>query len=104
MKNRRDASPYEPPSGFPEAKRSAWSRSKPKDSLSTISEKANSTSQALRTLLEEILPRNTAIESFEVKHNFARAGPKTLLLNARRIPHGREQAEMILLALEDAGK
>ena len=55
---------------------------------------------ALRTLLEEILPRNPSFEDFEVDHDFEHIGPKTMLLNARRFPpDGR--FELILLAIED---
>jgi PAS domain S-box-containing protein len=55
---------------------------------------------ALKTLLEEILPRNPALEDFEVSHDFERIGTKTMLLNARCFPpEGR--FELILLAIED---
>jgi two-component system CheB/CheR fusion protein len=56
---------------------------------------------ALRTLLEEVLPKETAIENFEVAPAFAAAGPKVMLLNARRLRRGGEGAELILLAIED---
>ena len=53
----------------------------------------------LRTLLEEILPRDHAFEDFEVEHDFPGIGPKSMLLNARRL---RQQGEeLILLAIED---
>lgn len=52
---------------------------------------------ALRTLLEEILPRNTAFNDYEVTHDFERIGPRTILLNARRLDH----LQFILLAMED---
>ena len=55
---------------------------------------------ALRTLLEEILPLHVSFDDFEVEHNFAHIGPKTMLLNARCFPpEGRYEA--ILLAIED---
>ena len=55
---------------------------------------------ALRTLLEEILPRHISFDDFEVEHNFTHIGPKTMLLNARCFrPDGRHAA--ILLAIED---
>ena len=55
---------------------------------------------ALRTLLEEILPLHVSFDNFEVEHNFAHIGPKTMLLNARCFPpEGRYEA--ILLAIED---
>ena len=40
----------------------------------------------LRTLLESIIPTNTAFDDFEVEHDFEHIGPKTMLLNARRFP------------------
>jgi two-component system CheB/CheR fusion protein len=55
----------------------------------------------LRELLEEIIPRNTSFQDFEVAYDFPRIGHKTMLLNARCIPAADEQATMILLALEE---
>jgi len=52
---------------------------------------------ALRTLLEDILPRNTVFNDFEVSHTFEQIGPRTMLLNARRVDH----LQLILLAIED---
>jgi len=52
---------------------------------------------ALRTLLEDILPRQTVFNDFEVSHTFAQLGPRTMLLNARRVDH----LQRILLAIED---
>ena len=49
----------------------------------------------LRHLLEKILPQNSHFDNYEVEHNFKTIGPKTMLLNARRL-NG-----MILLAIED---
>ena len=40
---------------------------------------------ALRKLLEEILPRDTLFEDFKVEHDFPGLGPRTMLLNARRL-------------------
>jgi two-component system CheB/CheR fusion protein len=51
----------------------------------------------LRTLLEDILPRNTVFNDFEVSHTFEQIGPRTMLLNARRVDH----LQLILLAIED---
>ena len=55
----------------------------------------------LRTLLEEILPQNTAFDGFEVAHDFPAIGPKVMLLNARRIYREGNHTELILLAIED---
>jgi two-component system, chemotaxis family, CheB/CheR fusion protein len=52
---------------------------------------------ALRTLLEDILPSQTVFHDFEVSHTFAQLGPRTMLLNARRVDH----LQRILLAIED---
>ncbi len=55
---------------------------------------------ALRTLLEQILPRHISFDDFEVEHDFNLIGLKTMLLNARcSPPEGR--CESILLAFED---
>jgi signal transduction histidine kinase/ActR/RegA family two-component response regulator len=51
----------------------------------------------LHILLEQILPQNTLFNDYEVSHDFERIGPRTLLLNARRLDH----VQFILLALED---
>jgi PAS domain S-box-containing protein len=57
---------------------------------------------ALRTLLEEVLPRNTSFDDFEVEHTFPALGRRTMLLNARRIFFGEgDRTEIILLAIED---
>jgi two-component system CheB/CheR fusion protein len=56
---------------------------------------------ALRQLLQEIIPKSSVINDFEVAHDFPRIGPKTMLLNARRLHTGREHDELILLAIED---
>ena len=51
----------------------------------------------LRILLEDILPYNTVFNDFEVSHTFSQLGPRTMLLNARRVDH----LQLILLAIED---
>ncbi|MBN1829154.1 MAG: sigma 54-interacting transcriptional regulator [Deltaproteobacteria bacterium] len=56
---------------------------------------------ALRELLEEIVPRNTYFNDFEVDHPFQRIGRKRVLLNARRIYREGKGTERILLAFED---
>jgi PAS domain S-box-containing protein len=55
----------------------------------------------LRGLLQEILPRRTEFQDFEVDRDFDRIGHKTMLLNARQI-HGPDgNRYLILLAMED---
>ncbi len=55
---------------------------------------------SLRSLLEEVLPKNSLLQDFEVEQEFANLGHRTMLLNARQI----EQVgagQLILLAIED---
>jgi PAS domain S-box-containing protein len=55
----------------------------------------------LRTLLEEILPRDATVEDFRVEHDLPGRGRRTMLLNARRIDNPERRTERILLAIED---
>ena len=55
----------------------------------------------LRVLLEEILPRDSIFDDFEVEHEFPRIGRKRMLLNARRIVRKDNNLEAILLAIQD---
>src|SRR4029077_16685774 len=55
----------------------------------------------LRKLLEEVLPKDSAFDDFEVEHVFPTIGRKYMLLNARRICRQDNQTEFILLAIED---
>ncbi len=52
----------------------------------------------LRELLEQILPRDTSFDDFEVEHTFRKIGKRVMLLNARRVDH----LKLILLVIEDA--
>jgi len=55
----------------------------------------------LRVLLEHIIPQNNFFEGFEVEYDFAEAGRKKLLLNARRMKYqGQKETKLILLAIE----
>ncbi|MDO8282574.1 MAG: response regulator [Thermodesulfovibrionia bacterium] len=58
----------------------------------------------LRTLLEDILPKNNKFDDYEVEHVFSNIGHKIMLLNARRITHKEKGSHMILLAIEDITK
>lgn len=40
---------------------------------------------SLRKLLEEIIPRHTTIEEYEVEQSFPEIGRRTMLLNARKV-------------------
>src|SRR5712691_2836257 len=55
----------------------------------------------LRTLLEEVLPRDGVFEDFEVEHDFAAIGRRTMRLNARRMLSATGQPALVLLAVED---
>jgi PAS domain S-box-containing protein len=55
----------------------------------------------LRMLLEDILPRNSFFDDFEVTHDFPQIGRRTMMLNARRLELGNGAPQMILLAIED---
>ncbi|ETW10951.1 signal transduction histidine kinase [Roseivivax marinus] len=55
----------------------------------------------LLNLLTDVIPHDTAVEDFEVNHDFPAIGPRTILLNARRIPSRIGGPDTILLALQD---
>jgi two-component system CheB/CheR fusion protein len=55
----------------------------------------------LRTLLEEILPRKSVVERFEVEHAFEAIGRRTMLVNARRVLSANGRTDLILLAIDD---
>ena len=55
----------------------------------------------LRELLETILPEKTTFDDYEVEHEFATIGKRTMLLNARQIERELGKERIILLAIED---
>lgn len=55
----------------------------------------------LRRLLEDILPRNSHFDDYEVRHDFPEIGRRIMLLNASRIYHEDNRTRFILLAIED---
>ncbi|MCY2958984.1 MAG: PAS domain S-box protein [Planctomycetota bacterium] len=55
---------------------------------------------ALRTLLEQIVPRFTAFDDFEIEHTFPAIGRRVMLLNARKLRPGNH-GELLVLAIED---
>ena len=59
---------------------------------------------ALRDLLRRVVETEQAAAGFEVRHDFAGVGPKTLLLNARRVVNEADGSPMILLAIEDVSE
>ena len=56
----------------------------------------------LRELLEEILPRDSQFNDFEVDHEFEVIGRRSMILNARKLNPIGGRAGHILLAVEDA--
>ncbi|MCF8036716.1 MAG: PAS domain S-box protein [Desulfobacteraceae bacterium] len=55
----------------------------------------------LRELLETLLPRKTTLDGYEVEHEFADLGRRTMLFNAREIQRKSGKERLILLAIED---
>jgi PAS domain S-box-containing protein len=55
----------------------------------------------LRELLETILPQKATFDNYEVEHDFATIGRRTMLLNARQIERVLGKERIILLAIED---
>jgi len=55
----------------------------------------------LRELLEDILPKTTSFDNFEVEHVFPDIGKRVMLLNARKIYQKANHTQRILLAIED---
>ena len=56
---------------------------------------------ALRVLLETIIPERTAMDGFEVEHDFPLIGQRTMLLNARKVVYDNSDTSTILLAFLD---
>jgi chemotaxis protein methyltransferase CheR len=56
---------------------------------------------ALRTVLEDIIPKHRTVEAYEVEHEFPILGRRVMLLNARRVFDEAGSDSAILLAIED---
>ena len=56
---------------------------------------------SLRMLLEDILPRNSFFNDFEVTHEFAQIGERVMLLSGRRWSAEAGETGMILLSIVD---
>src|SRR5689334_6500992 len=54
----------------------------------------------LRTLLEDIVPKSSVFNDFELEHTFPIIGRRVMLLNARKLQAGRH-GELLVLAMED---
>jgi signal transduction histidine kinase/CheY-like chemotaxis protein len=55
---------------------------------------------ALRTLLEDIVPKSSVFNDFELEHDFPFIGRRVMLLNARRLRQASHR-ELLVLAMED---
>ncbi len=55
----------------------------------------------LRELLEEIIPKNSQFNDFELTQDFSGIGEKTLMLNGRLLLQKNNQEQLILLAMYD---
>jgi two-component sensor histidine kinase len=56
---------------------------------------------ALRTVLEEVIPKHRTVEAYEVEHEFPIIGRRIMLLNARQVFDEDGSATALLLAIED---
>jgi two-component sensor histidine kinase len=56
---------------------------------------------ALRMLLEKIIWERTAMDAFEVEHEFPRIGRRIMLLNARSVFYADQSHTTLLLAFEE---
>jgi signal transduction histidine kinase/FixJ family two-component response regulator len=54
----------------------------------------------LRTLLEDIVPKSSVFDDFELEHTFPVIGRRVMLLNARKLEAGHH-GELLVLAMED---
>ena len=54
----------------------------------------------LRTLLEDIVPKSSVFDDFELEHTFPVIGHRFMLLNARKLQAG-QHGELLVLAMED---
>src|SRR6476619_7235772 len=54
----------------------------------------------LRTLLEDVVPKSSVFNDFELEHTFPTIGRRVMLLNARKLEAGNH-GELLVLAMED---
>src|SRR6188474_1518787 len=54
----------------------------------------------LRTLLEDVVPKSSVFNDFELEHTFPVIGRRVMLLNARKLRPGSHE-ELLVLAMED---
>jgi len=55
---------------------------------------------SLRTLLEDVVPKSSVFNDFELEHTFPVIGRRVMLLNARKLQAGNH-GELLVLAMED---
>ncbi|MGI4791635.1 MAG: PAS domain-containing sensor histidine kinase [Janthinobacterium lividum] len=55
---------------------------------------------ALRTLLDDIVPRQSVFSDYELEHDFPAIGRRTMLLNARQL-RGGNHTDLLVFAMED---
>ena len=55
----------------------------------------------LRELLEEILPKTTSFNNFEIEHDFPHIGMRVMLLNACRIYMEANRTKLIVITIKD---
>src|SRR6476620_7699324 len=55
---------------------------------------------SLRNLLEDIVPKSSVFNDFELEHTFPNIGRRVILLNARKLEAGHH-GELLVLAMED---
>jgi two-component sensor histidine kinase len=56
----------------------------------------------LRRLLEEVVPKSTAIVDYEVRAEFPRVGFRTMLVSAQRLQHPEHGRRILMLSILDA--
>lgn len=56
----------------------------------------------LRLLLQQVIPKSTAVVNYEVEHDFPALGRRTMLLTARTLFHPDNASHSLLLAIVDA--
>lgn len=56
--------------------------------------------QALRTLLEQVIPEHTTVEGYEIEHDFPFLGRRSMLVNAREIKYENGRKKMLLSILD----
>jgi PAS domain-containing protein len=56
----------------------------------------------LRRLLEDVIPRSTAVINYQVEHNFPQLGQRTMLVTARTLRDAKQHSHTMLLTIVDA--